>query len=276
MTANEDEPRYGRRLPEGQQPPNYGEQGAPGPQDAYRQQGGYGQQAGYGQQSGGYGQGGYGQQPGGYGQPGAYPQPGYGQPTYGQTGGYGYGPGPSGPPPKRTGPIVMIVVSAIAMIAAPIIGFFVGIASVLDAVERVEGGASITNGGSTDLQADTDYVIYFDSSSVDPGAIECTITGPGGQDLATAPDTFGLDVPDAAVGLGFSTAQGGEHTVDCDLPADAGSTLTIGPPLDISDITGIGIALLVGMAIGFIAFILLIVGIVWLVRVNKRIRTGQY
>src|SRR5690606_26578023 len=153
-------------------------------------------------------------------------------PGYGQPGGYGYGPGPSGPQPRRTGPIVMIVLSAIAMVAAPIIGFFIGIASVLDSVERVAGGAQVTNGRSTDLQADTDYVIYFGTSSADPSQIECTVTGPGGQTIATAPDSLGLDVPDSAIGLGFTTAQAGSHTFDCDLPQDASSTLTIGPPLD--------------------------------------------
>ena len=98
-------------------------------------QGGYGQ-GGYGQ--GGYGQqqpqqpqqpGGYGQQPGGYGQqqpqqPGGYgqqPAAGYGpqtQPGYGQPGTPPGGGGPGGRPPKKSGMIIGIVVTAVVALVA--------------------------------------------------------------------------------------------------------------------------------------------------------------
>ena len=83
-----EEPRYGRRLPEGERPSEQPGHQAPGTHSPYGQpHGGYGQQSGYGQgsaqQPGQYGS--YGQQPG-YGQSGGYGQPGgYGQ----QQGGYG-------------------------------------------------------------------------------------------------------------------------------------------------------------------------------------------
>lgn len=284
-----EEPRYGRRFPEGQRP---SEQpgAAPQPPSPYGQQPGPGQQGGYGQ-PGAYGApgqyGGHGQQPT-YGQPGAYGaqggygqhQGGYGQPPYappaGQPG-YGYGAGPSGPPPKRTGPVVMIVLSALAMIGAPIIGFLIGVASMVDSAAGIVDGAQVSNGGSVDLPANSDQVIYFATSSTDLTAVDCTVTGPGGQNLSTYADTFGMDLPDdSAVGVGFRTDAAGAHTIDCDLPAGASSTLQVGPPLDAADLMGAGIAVLVGLAVGFLGLVLLIIGIVWLVRVNKRIRTGQY
>src|SRR5699024_9044393 len=165
------EPQYGRRRPEGEQPggptpPAYGQQG--GGQDPY-QPGGYGQGGGYGQSSG-YGQaGGYGQG-GGYGQPPYAPQPG--QPPYAQQPGYapptGYGDGgaPRGPPPKRTGPVVMMVVSAVAMIAAPVIGFFIAVSSAVTSVDGLADGVESSNGESADLPANTEQVVYFTDTSV--------------------------------------------------------------------------------------------------------------
>lgn len=289
-----EEPRYGRRFPEGQRPSE--QPSAPQPPSPYGQQPGPGQQGGYGQHgasgqpgsTGQYGSAGqYGGQQSGYGQPGAYGpqggyqhQGGYGQPPYAQPAGqpgYGYGGGPSGPPPKRTGPVVMIVLSALAMIGAPIIGFVIGIASVVDSAAGVADGAQVSNGGSIDLPANSDQVIYFATSSTDVAAVDCTVTGPAGQNLSTYPDTFGMDLPDdSAVGVGFRTSTAGAHTIDCDLPAGVSSTLSVGPPLDAGDLMGAGIAVLVGLAVGFLGLVLLIIGIVWLVRLNKRIRTGQY
>lgn|SRR5690625_2383734 len=293
-----EEPRYGRRLPEGERPSEQPGHQAPGAHSPYGQpHGGYGQQSGYGQgsaqqpgQYGSYGQQpGYGQQQPGYGQPGGYGQQqgGYGQPPYApqagqppyapQAGGYGPGQAPSGPPPKRTGPVVMIVLSALAMIGAPIIGILIAVASVVDSAAGITDGASITNGGSVDLPADAERVIYFASSSIDIGAVDCTVTGPNGQTLSTYPDTFGMDLPDdSAVGVGFRTAAAGAHTIDCDLPSGVSSTMTVGPPLDAGNFMGAGVSVLVGFAVGFLGLVLLIIGIVWLVRVNKRIRTGQY
>src|SRR5690606_5292433 len=234
--------------------------------------GGYGQQGGYGQpgQYGGYGQQGqYGQG----GPPGPYGQPPYAA-GYGQA---GYGPGPSGPPPRRTGPVLMIVLSAVVMIAAPIIGFAIAVGSAFSSVDGLSGTVGITNGQAASLPADTERVVYFNDSSVDGGAVTCSVTGPGGQDVPTSPATFGMDVPDdVAVGVAFTTTEAGTYTVDCGLPAGAGDRLTIGPPFDASTLLGAGAAMLIGLGISFLALILLIIGIVWLVRVNKRIRTGQY
>ena len=171
----------------------------------------------------------------------------------------------------------MIVLSALAMIGAPIIGILIAVASVVDSAAGITDGASITNGGSVDLPADAERVIYFASSSIDIGAVDCTVTGPNGQTLSTYPDTFGMDLPDdSAVGVGFRTAAAGAHTIDCDLPSGVSSTMTVGPPLDAGNFMGAGVSVLVGFAVGFLGLVLLIIGIVWLVRVNKRIRTGQH
>lgn len=276
-----EEPRYGRRLPEGERPPtpSTGEPqyGAQGP---YQQPGQYGA-SGTGQPVGpGYGQPGYGQpgygapggagpgQAGGHGSPTPYGAPaGYGAP------GYGYGQAPSGPPPKRTGPVVMIVVSAILMIAAPIVGIVVGVANAVDSVGGLRDSVTITNGGTVDLPANTERAVYF-NRSVSAGAVDCDVTDPAGRPVPTSPATLGFD--DTAMGATFRTGDAGNYTVECDLPSDVSSTLTVAPPIVASDVAGAGVAVLVGLGVGFLAFVTLIIGIVWLVRVNRRIRTGQY
>jgi len=171
----------------------------------------------------------------------------------------------------------MIVVAAIVMIAAPIIGFVVGVSSAIGGADGLASGQPVVNGGTVDLPGDSERVIYFEDTSVAGTDVACTVTGPNGQNIATQPATFGPDVSDdLAIGVGFRTAAAGAHTVDCDLPSGAGSSLLVRPPVDFSAVMGAGVAVLIGLAVGFLAFIVLIIGIVWLVRVNKRIRTGQY
>jgi len=260
-----EEPRYGRRRPEGESPgegtpPVYGQPGG------WEQQGGTSRPDPYGQQSGRPGP--YGQQPG---TPAPYGAPGYGGPGYGAPGGYG----PTGQRPRRTGPILMIVIAALAMIAAPIVGFVAAVGSAGDAIGGLDNAVAITNGGSAQLPGDAERVVYFQDTDIDGAGVTCVVTDPGGQEVATSPYTFGVEGADTG-GISFTTGGGGAYTVECDLPADAGSQLLVAPPLDVSTLASAGVAFLVGLAVGFVAFVVLIIGIVWLVRVNRRARTGPY
>ncbi|MEE6294627.1 hypothetical protein [Georgenia wangjunii] len=275
-TGPADEPRYGRRLPEGERPTyGQGDQGQP----AYGQPAGppsYGQPSGppsYGQPSGApsygepsgppsYGQGGQGQQ--GYGQP-AYPG--------------GYGGAPQGPRPKRKGAVITLVIGALLLILGPIIGFAVAAAGSAGAIGDIANdGVTVANPGMVDLPADAERVVYRESLASDAN-FTCDITGPDGQPVpSTEADANGQGIDGQTVlyGVEFTTGEAGTYTIDCDLPPSADQTLLVTPPLDIGGLIGAGIAFIVGLGVGFLGFIVLIIGIVWLVRVNKKIRNSQY
>ena len=265
--TGQDEPRYGRRLPEGQQPPAYGQQpptygqqppGAPG---SYPQQGGYGAPPSYGQ-------------PGPM--PGGYAPAGYGQ-QYGAPGGYGPGPS-SGPRPKRTGAVITLVLGVILMLGAPIAGFAIAIASATDSFSDIAiDGAQLNNGGSVELPANVDRMAIFEASNITPGAVSCDVTDPGGRSLPVSDtaDIFGSqDVP--LPGITFRTTSAGSYTISCDLPSNVNQSIIVTPPLDFDSLLSGGMAVLIGLAVGFLGFVMMIIGIIWLVRVNKRIRTAQY
>lgn len=271
------EPRYGRRLPEGEQPGasshavggGQGDHGQPGQPPVYGQQPGSGQQGGYGQQPPGYPpQSGYGQQ-GGYGQqPPAYPQ---------QYGGYA-APGypPAGPPPKRTGPVVMIVVAVLLMIGAPIIGGAIALNSFGGTVgELATDGAQLNNGGSVDLPANVERIVLLEDSNANQDSVSCQVTDPSGGNVSVSPTVGtigGEEIP--LPGVSFQTSAAGSYTIDCELPEGSDQGLIVSPPLDFGALMSGGVTLIIGLAVGFLGFVLLIIGIIWLVRVNKRIRTA--
>src|SRR5690606_8083663 len=127
--------------------------------------------------------------------------------------------------------------------------------------------------GTVDLPANTERAVYF-NRSVSAGAVDCEVTDPAGRLVPTSPATLGFD--DTAMGATFRTGDAGTYTVECDLPSDVSSTLTVAPPIVASDVVGAVVAVLVGVVVGFVPFVTLVIGIIWLVRVNKRIRTGRY
>ena len=281
MSNDNAEPRYGRRTPDGEQPPAYGQQqpgsyGQQPPTYGQQQPGSYGQQPPtYGQQPPTYGQQpGYGQQPPYAQQPGGYgQQPGYG--GYGQQ--PGFGPA-SGPRPSRTGAVIAIVLGVVLMIGAPIVGLVSALNSATGTFSSLAtDGVQLTNGDSTDLPANVDRVVIFENTGSQAANASCDITDPSGRDVAVSPAEIqfgGEDVP--FPGVNFRTTGAGSYTFDCDLPASGSQSLIVSPPIDFGSLVGSGMVVLIGFGVGFLGFILLIIGIIWLVRVNKRIRTGQY
>lgn len=285
-----EEPRYGRRAEPGETSGQF-PGSPPPPPPPYGASGGYGQ--GQGTPSGppsygGYGQGqnpSYGGSQGSSATPPSYnaygsgsSQPGsYNQPTGYAQGSYGYG-APQGAPPKRTGPIAMIVIGALLMILGPVIGFVVAASAGAGTFTDIANdGATISNGGTVSLPAGAERVIYIDTA--DPTAsFSCEVIDPAGQPVSTRGasgegEEFAGD--SLLPGVEFTATEAGDYTVSCDLPAGAQDTLLIAPPLDLGGLVGAGLAVLIGFGAGFLGFILLIIGIIWLVRVNKRARTGQ-
>src|SRR5690606_27044531 len=82
--------------------------------------------------------------------------------------------------------------------------------------------------GTVDLPANTERAVYF-NRSVSAGAVDCEVTDPAGRSVPTSPATLGFD--DTAMGATFRTGDAGTYTVECDLPSDVSSTLTVAPPL---------------------------------------------
>jgi hypothetical protein len=273
-----EEPRYGRRAEPGEQagatpppPPAYpgGGYGSTGASSPYTTPPSappsgppsYGSQPPYGPSS-------YSTQESGYGQ-GTYGQGSYDQRSYGS---------PQGPRPRRTGPIVMIVVGALLMILGPIIGIVAAASAGMDTFNEIANdGATVENGGTVSLPAGVDRVVYSESGEV--SSFSCDIVDPAGQAVSTrGAEGDGQDVDGGTIvpGVAFTTTEAGSYTVDCGLPAEASQTLLVAPPLDFGGLLGAGVAVLVGLGAGFLGLVLLIIGIVWLVRRNKKIRTGQY
>ncbi len=258
-----DEPRYGRRV----------EPGAPdgAPYGQPQQAPGAGPQH--------YGQAGHGTQPPQYGQPGhgggqqPYP-PGQAQPYPA----YGTGaPAPGGRPPRRTGPVWTIILGALFLVGGPVGGVILSVVMALGGAGGLAGLAdsqTVPNGGTVQLQADTERAVFVD---VDGGErMTCDITGPGGQPVAVSDYSLGVDEGSTGLaGVKFRTDEAGAYTVECDVPGGASGPLVVSEPVSLDGIMDAGIFVLVGFLVGLGGLVALIIGIIWLVRVNRRIRDAR-
>ena len=187
--------------------------------------------------------------------PGATP---YGAPPYGyQTGAPG---APAGLQPSRTGPVVLIVVGAVlALLVAPAV-FVAVILGSIDYDRLSELGAPVTSGSEVTVDESGSYLVV----STDSSALTCTLTGSDGSVLELTPVQGEESV---AAGTGIPA---GTYTLDC---GDVSGTLV---GMTGQSIEGFGqlVVRAAGWAtlIGVIGVVLLIVGIVRLVRVNRRRR----
>ena len=241
----------------GQYGSQYSPQGADGSQGQYGAQGTYGNQSQYGA---------------GY--------PAQGQYAYGQPGGHQpYPAAPTGPAPKRTAPILLIVLGFLTMLFAPIIGFAMSIASFGgSAIDLIGEGHTVQpQGGSVSLEANTQYqILSVDFQAADSEIEQCTVTGPGGEDVAVRPMTSdGFDL-----GPTITTGEAGTYGFEC---PQVDGPLSISPTMDSAEVgefagTAVGsfMPLLIGAILSFIGLVVGIVGIVWLVRVNRRRRLMGY
>lgn len=165
--------------------------------------------------------------------------------------------------PSRTGPITTIVIGVLAMILGPLIGVIIsvsGVVSNLDIEDLSNSAQTVPNGATVTLGAGEWMVIPEGAG----GSYGCDIGGPGQISTRTME---GIVV--------FTTTQSGQFTIDCGVSG----SLVLTSAADIEGLIdaapGFAGAFLGGMAVGFIGFVLLVVGIIWLVRVNQRRRATQ-
>lgn len=186
----------------------------------------------------------------------------------------GYGaPVPSGPPPKRTGPVLMIVLGFLAMIIAPIVGIGITAASVAGTALDALGGMTdvSSDGGSTSLEAYTSYQL-MDMSPGDTigNADSCQVVDPAGVTLFVSPET------DTTFGSTFTSTESGMYTFTCPDISGPVSVISGMGESELMEMGGTMVGSLgptvAGFIIGFVGLVVGIVGIVLLVRVNKKRR----
>ncbi|MDX5319306.1 MAG: hypothetical protein LPK38_08195, partial [Actinomycetes bacterium] len=162
--------------------------------------------------------------------------------------------------PSRTGPVILIVAGALAMILGPIIGIIMSFSSLLGTVDwqNFANARQINNGGSAELVADSEWMVV--PENVVQG-YSCDVTGVSGEFVDTR-SREGFVI--------FDSTQAGQYQITCE---PAGGTLVVMPAGNfdqlIENAPGAFSSVAVGFLVGFIGLIALIVGIIWLVRVNR-------
>lgn len=162
--------------------------------------------------------------------------------------------------PSRTGPVILIVAGAIAMILGPIIGVVMSVSTLMGSVDWQDFANSqqISNGSSVDLPAGSEWTVVPENVSQ---GYSCDVTREGNELVDTG----------SREGIVFFTAEeAGSYTIACD-PAGGTLVLMPGENLDelIANAPGAFSPVAVGFLVGFLGFISLVVGIIWLVRVNR-------
>lgn len=168
--------------------------------------------------------------------------------------------------PSRTGPVVTIVLGALAMFLGPLIGLLVsvsGVVSKIDVEEMASGTQTISDGSSVSLHAGDWMVIP--ENGISSRGYQCEVTGMGRIDTRSME---GIVL--------FTAPRDGRYTIDC----TTSGNLWVAPAADIGSLVdaapGFAGAFAGGMLVGFLGLVALILGIVWLVRVNRRRREMQF
>ncbi|MGM0385927.1 MAG: hypothetical protein ACQERF_08120, partial [Actinomycetota bacterium] len=162
--------------------------------------------------------------------------------------------------PSRTGPVILIVAGALAMILGPIIGLIVAASSFLGTVDwqNFADASQISNGSSADLAADSEWMVV--PENVVQG-YSCDVTGTSGEMVDTR-SREGFVI--------FTTTRAGQYQITCE---PGGGTLVVMPAGNfdqlIENAPGAFSSVAVGFLVGFLGLVALIVGIIWLVRVNR-------
>ncbi|WP_115726629.1 hypothetical protein [Actinomyces culturomici] len=220
---------------QGANPYQQGAYGAQNPQAGTAPQGPYGAQA----PSQPYGQSPYG-------------APGYGYP---RAGGPGY-PAPAAPLPGRVGPILtMIGGVVVALIIAPV-ALFLGVLGGMNIGSLIESMDQVSSGSTVTVDSSGSYLVATESTNV----YSCSLDGAGGvhQMEGVGKGTFYS-----------SNLEPGSYTLTCE--GEGTSQLYGITGLSADSITKAGMSGLIwGTVVGLLGVVLFIVGIVWLVRVNRK------
>ncbi len=163
--------------------------------------------------------------------------------------------------PSRTGPVILIVAGALAMILGPIIGIVMSVSNLFGSLDLNDfaNAQQISNGGTADLTANSEWMVVPDSATSQ--GYSCDVTGTNGEMVDTR----------SREGIVLFTSTGaGAYTISCD---PGGATLVVLPAANIDEIIESApdafSSAAIGFLAGFLGFIALIVGIIWLVRVNR-------
>lgn len=168
------------------------------------------------------------------------------------------------PLPSRVGPVVTIVVSALAMVLGPIIGVVVMVGTAVSSVggTYLQDSQILTNGGQVQISEPGDYAIVVGDSGTDYSSAACTVTDATGADVTT------YTVQTIPV---FTAESAGSYTISCNTSE---SSLVVIPSGMIEALAGsagtLAIPVVIGGVIGLIGLVGLVIGIVWLVKVNGK------
>ena len=199
-------------------------------------------------------------------------------PAPNQASPYGAGGAPGSMPggamvtdlPGRVGPVTLIISSLLVMlIAAPAVfmGFMMG---GMDLEKVVQVAQQTTNGGTVTVEG-TDGIMVLSANTTADSSLSCKLTDSSGKEIPmTSPQLEGVPVPGAQQAEGIPA---GTYTVNCEnLSGDQLLTL----PTNVFNsmfsgiMGGVGKGFLWATLVGLIGLGMLIGGIVWLVRTNRR------
>ncbi|WP_371152843.1 hypothetical protein [Buchananella felis] len=193
-------------------------------------------------------------------------QPAYG--AYAPVGSVPVSPAPvvtAGPVPKRTGPVTMLVLSIVGLIVAPII-MVVGV--MVPLMDIATTAVTVDSGGQVHLTAGDKMITPALAAGNTPNSesliASCTLVGDNGSTVfATRISGMG-DLPI------YTVPADGNYLVDCPYPQ-----VSIMKAINLDALGEFVAPVIIGMVVGFVAFVCLIISIVWLVKRNKAIKLAK-
>lgn len=177
----------------------------------------------------------------------------------------------NGPQPRRRsrrGPVAMIIIGILLMVLGPVIGFTASIFGLVNRIDisELEGQQAISNPGTTGTLQPGSWTVI--ASPVTSG-YSCDVMTSLGQGLPTSTNattqypSFDLPAADTV-------------TIECDAGQDLYVIQSYFIDDLIGDVAGIAAPVMIGMALGFVGFVLLIAGIIWFVVAGRRNMEEEY
>lgn len=161
------------------------------------------------------------------------------------------------PIPSRTGPVLSIVLGALMLVFGFLGGLIAAGMSVIGNMD-LSSFQEVSDGGTISLNQG-DRVFVTTQNQAD---LSCNLDASG--TAASVSDIQGLKI--------YEAPSAGEYSINC----GTDGSLVVGPASAIEEIANnpgaLGTPILIGLLVSLAGLVLLIVGIVWLLRVNRRRR----
>lgn len=180
---------------------------------------------------------------------------------------------PAGKLPGRGWPITLVVVGAVlAFIAAPLIFFGSIVAGTLNSLGQKEIDQFNQKGNVREAVFEAGDTIMVGVSPAD-GQWKCVATGPQGVQLQLRSEEKAAASSSFLAQAEAKTA--GKYAIRCDSGNNTQikSMFLVTPKLIRGAFSGVGYGLLWSSIVGVVGLVMFIVGLVWLVRVNRARRT---